>query len=274
MLFKKEDHLPMSERKELPRLTLMQRIQHILIFSSLLTLVLTGFPIKFVDAPWAAPMNTALFGMPVTRIIHRIAGTIFFGTFLFHALIYLPVGFIRHCRSIKESKGICGFWDMFAFFYMIPDKKDGQDLIQDLKYWFFLADHKSPKRNFDYFGKFGYMAVFWGIPIVGPSGVLLWFKEFFFELQFPIIGQLPGWIFSVVKIAHSDEVFLATIVLTVWHWYIVHYNPDVFPIRWTWVTGTVPKELLEEEHIIEYEKIIEEDKKSRDVKGGTGGHHA
>lgn len=269
MLFKKEDHLPMSERKEFPRLTLAQRIQHILIFSSLLTLAVTGFPIKFAAAPWAEPLNQALWGMPVTRIIHRIAGVVFFGTFLFHALIYLPVNLTRHCRRVGW-----GVKEIFSFFYMIPDKKDLDDLIQDIKYWFFLSDHKSPKRKFDYFGKFGYMAVFWGIPIVGPTGVLMWFKEFFWELNIPIIGHIPGWIFSVAKMMHSDEVFLATIVLTIWHWYIVHYNPDVFPIRWTWLTGTVPAELLEEEHILEYEKLIEEDKKARGEKGSTGGHHA
>lgn len=248
----------MSKRKELPRLTLMQRIQHILIFSSLLTLVFTGFPIKFASAPWALPLNQLVGGMPVARIIHRTAGTVFFGTFIFH-VFYLAFNFICHLRKPTSVT----IWDKLAFFSMVPDKKDLQDLIQDIKYWLFLADHKAPKRKFDYFGKFGYMAVFWGIPIVGPSGVIMWFKEFFFSTEFPVIGYLPEWVFSVVKIMHSDEVFLATIVLTVWHWYIVHYNPDIFPIRWTWLNGTIPAELLEEEHILEYERLLEEDKKSR-----------
>lgn len=258
MIFRDETHLPMSERQEFPRLTLNQRIQHILIFSSLLTLVLTAFPIKFCNAPWAEVVMSVLGGPPVTRIIHRVAGTVFFGTFIYH-IFYVAFNFIVHLRK-PTSKTL---WDKLSYFTMVPDKKDGLDLLQDIKFWLFLSDHKSPKRKFDYFGKFGYMAVFWGIPIVGPTGVLLWFKEFFWGTEFPIIGMIPGWLFSIVKIGHSDEVFLATIVLTVWHWYLVHYNPDIFPIRWTWLNGTIPAHLLEEEHILEYEKLIEEDKEAR-----------
>lgn len=259
MLFKKEDNLPMSERQELPRLSRENRIQHFCVFTSVILLALTGFPIKFHDAPWAIHLNHVLGGMPVTRVIHRFAGILFFGTFVVHVIILLNR--IIRIKGLKEK---------FNYLNMIPDMKDLEDLIQDAKYWFFIAETKAPKRKFDYAGKFEYLAIYWGCPLVFFTGIFMWFKEFFYSLTLPLIGSVPPWLLNVARIAHGGEAVLAVIVVIVVHWYVVHWGADVFPARWTWLTGTMPKELLEEEHVLEYERIINEDKKGSQ-KGSQGG---
>lgn len=250
MLFKKEDHLSMSKRKELPRLSREHRIQHFCVFTSVLLLAFTGFPIKFHDAPWAIHVNQLLGGMEVTRIIHRICGVVFFGTIVVHIILLVKKSYCR----MKEGKSL-----NLSFFYMLPDLKDLNDLIGDVKYWFFLSEDKPPKRRFDYAGKFEYLAIYWGGPLVFFTGIFLWFKEFFYEISYPIIGYLPGWLLNVARIAHGAEALLAVIVVIVAHWYIVHWGADTFPARWTWLNGTMPAELMEEEHLLEYERILDGD---------------
>lgn len=263
MIFKKEEHKPMSERKELPRLSLEHRICHFLTFMSVILLVLTAFPIKFHNAPWAISLNHMFGGMEVTRIIHRICGLIFFGTFVFHVIRLV-------CKLLKFKGDINAF---LKSFYMIPDLKDLNDIIGDVKYLFFLSDDIPPKRRFDYAGKMEYLAIYWGCPLVFFTGLLMWFKETLFEINFPILGYLPGWLFNVAKIAHGAEAVLAIIIVVVVHWYIVHWGADVFPARWTWLNGTMPAELLEEEHILEYERLLEEEETGHRVDYTKEGPH-
>ena len=252
MLFKKEEHLSMSKRKELPRLSREHRIQHFCVFTSVIMLAITGFPIKFHDAPWALQLNQALGGMEITRVIHRICGIVFFGTLVVHVILLVKKTLCRR----KQGKSL----DL-KFFYMLPDLQDLRDLIGDLKYWFFLSEDKPPKRRFDYAGKFEYLAIYWGCPLVFFTGIFMWFKEFMFEVNWPIIGYLPGWLLNVARIAHGAEAVLAVIVVIVAHWYIVHWGADTFPARWTWLNGTMPAELMEEEHLLEYERLIDEKSK-------------
>ena len=53
-----------------------------------------------------------------------------------------------------------------------------------------------------YWEKFDYFAVFWGVAIIGASGLIMWFPEFFTRF-------LPGWVINIALILHSDEALLA-----------------------------------------------------------------
>ena len=113
--------------------------------------------------------------------------------------------------------------------------------------WFF---GKGPRPRFDrysYMEKFDYWAVFWGVAIIGGSGLLLWFPEFFAKL-------LPGWAFNVATIIHSDEALLATAFIFTIHFFNVHLRPEKFPIDNVIFTGRATTEYMKEEHPLEYER--------------------
>jgi hypothetical protein len=121
----------------------------------------------------------------------------------------------------------------------MPTLQDLKDIIAHNR-WFF---GKGPKPQFDrwtYWEKFDYMAVFWGIAIIGASGLVMWFPEFFTLL-------LPGWIINVALIVHSDEALLAAGFIFTFHFFNVHFRPDKFPMDPVIFSGRITKsELLNE----------------------------
>jgi hypothetical protein len=56
---------------------------------------------------------------------------------------------------------------------------------------------------------------------------------------------------------HYYEAWLATLAIIVWHFYFVIFNPDVYPMNWTWLTGKISEETLRHEHPREYERLRE-----------------
>jgi cytochrome b subunit of formate dehydrogenase len=241
------DEIPVSASKELPKWSLRSRIEHFLIFTSVLLLVATGFPLKFHDAPWAMAMADFFGGPAFSTWIHRIAGLVMAATCAVH------FAFIVYNLAITR-----GFRAKFEYLNMLPDLKDLDDLIDDFKYYLFLSDRRPHKRSHDYAGKLEYLSLYWGCPLVAVTGLIMWFKEWFYNID--VFGlTIPAWLINICRIAHGMEAVLAFSVVAVVHWYMVHWNPDVFPARWTWVTGTMPDELMKEEHRLEYEKLTRRD---------------
>ena len=76
--------------------------------------------------------------------------------------------------------------------------------------------------RFTYWEKFDYFAVFWGMIIIGFTGLVLWFPEFFTRI-------LPGWSINVATIIHSDEALLAVGFIFTIHFFNTHFRPDKFP---------------------------------------------
>jgi multisubunit Na+/H+ antiporter MnhB subunit len=121
----------------------------------------------------------------------------------------------------------------------MPVVQDLKDIVAHNK-WFF---GKGPKPDFDrwtYWEKFDYMAIFWGIAMIGASGLIMWFPEFFTLL-------LPGWSINVAHIIHSDEALLAAGFIFTFHFFNVHFRPDKFPMDKVMFSGRISKsELLNE----------------------------
>jgi hypothetical protein len=93
------------------------------------------------------------------------------------------------------------------------------------------------------------------------SGLMLWFQD-------TTMAILPKFALDMAHEAHSDEALLATLAIIIWHFYNVHFNPDNFPMSWTWLTGKISKEKIMHHHPLEYEKIMAEREKLRNNGGG------
>jgi LPXTG-motif cell wall-anchored protein len=60
--------------------------------------------------------------------------------------------------------------------------------------------------------KFDYWAVFWGMGIIGGSGLLLWFPVFFAHI-------VPGWVFNIAMLVHGEEALLAVGFIFTMHFF-------------------------------------------------------
>ncbi|MDF1562547.1 MAG: cytochrome c3 family protein [Deltaproteobacteria bacterium] len=217
---------------ELPvkRFDIHMRLQHGLMLLSFIVLGVTGWPLKAASTEASLRMTEFLGGQATLALIHRIAGVVMLISAVYH-LLYLGIRFARGNLSLG----------------LVPAPKDVRDLFANLGYFFGLRKERPDFGNWAYHEKFDYWAVFWGVAIMGGSGLLLWFPTWFAKV-------LPGHAISLGQIVHSDEALLAILAIFLWHFYNVHLRPTVFPMSWVWLNGTMPAEAYYEEHRGAYEK--------------------
>ena len=83
--------------------------------------------------------------------------------------------------------------------------QDLKDIIAQFK-WFFGKGPRPQFGRWNYLERFDYWAPFWGVAIIGGSGLLLWGKTV-------TATFLPGWVFNVATLFHGEEAFLAVVFL-------------------------------------------------------------
>jgi cytochrome b subunit of formate dehydrogenase len=233
------------------RFTVNQRIQHVILFSSIILLGLTGFPLRHAEQPWARPLYDFFGGPDVVPLIHRAAGTVLFSLFFFHTgyWIYLflrdDIGKLRRAGRLTPWRAIKAFFAMD----MMPNRRDVKDFIQLWKYLLFLSDQRPQHERMSWREKFDYFAPYWGIPIVGVSGILLWWRD---ELS----HFVPGIALNAAYIMHTDEALLAVLFLFFVHMYNVHFAAEKFPGATVWITGYLSEDEMVHEHYAEYVRVM------------------
>lgn len=227
---------PRQQRGErvFARLTVAQRVQHALLAVSFTLLVLTGMPLRFAHVDGLEAIYDLFGGFAGARIAHRAAAVVMIGAWIWHTL-YLIYRWKKAGWSLSS-------WTM------LPTRKDVRDVVHSLRYYFGLTPEEPRFDRFQFREKFDYFAVYWGMPIMVFSGLVLWFPVFFGN-HLPEIGIVAAFI------AHSDEAVLAFLAIVTWHMYNVHFNPDAFPMSPTWYTGTKTREEMEREHPLELERL-------------------
>lgn len=211
---------------------------HIVIIVTFLLLALTGLPLKFHSAPWAQTLVNLLGGVDSSRLIHRMAATATFGYAAFHF-----ANLIIRWAVIRE-RGL--FWGPGS---MVPQPKDIADLFANLRYFFYLGERPAGDR-WIYFEKFDYLAVFWGILIIGLSGLMLWLPNWFSSF-------LPGWMLNAAYVVHSDEALLATGFIFIFHFFHTHLRPESFPMDPVIFTGKMSLQRFKSERPLEYQRLID-----------------
>jgi hypothetical protein len=61
--------------------------------------------------------------------------------------------------------------------------------------------------------------------------------------------------FDISRTIHFYEAILATLAILVWHFYFVIFNPDVYPMNFSWLTGRMSEREMLEEHPLELERL-------------------
>ena len=211
------------------RMSLHQRWQHVILFTSFITLVITGFALKFPDS-WFA----SLLGMSekVRGITHRVAGVLLIGVGLYH-MFY--VAFRKDGRRLLLD--------------FLPTPKDATDAIGTMLYHLGLRREKPEFRRFNYAEKAEYWALVWGLFVMAGTGIMLWAKV--------SVGHLLArWWLDIATAIHLYEAILATLAIVVWHFYQVFFDPDVYPMNWAWWDGKMSYEHYREEHGLDSETLL------------------
>ena len=128
------------------------------------------------------------------------------------------------------------------------NKNDLTEALATIK-WFVGAGPRPPYGHWTYWEKFDYFAVFWGVAVIGSTGLMLWFPEFFTLF-------LPGWFINVATIIHSDEALLATAFIFTVHFFNTHFRADRFPMDTVIFTGRMTLEELKEDRPKEYAQLL------------------
>ena len=211
---------------------------HVSIVLSFLLLAITGLPLKFAVAPWAGKLMTVLGGAQTAGLLHRFAAIVTFGYFGVHLAMVLYGSFV------KGEKGF--FWGWRS---MVPQLKDVQDFWGNIKDFLYAGPRPKIDR-WAYWEKFDYLAVFWGVAMIGASGLMLWQPGFFAKF-------VPGWVLNAAYIIHSDEALLATGFIFIFHFFHTHLRPEAFPMDPVIFTGVMPLEKFREERPLEYRRLVE-----------------
>jgi cytochrome b subunit of formate dehydrogenase/mono/diheme cytochrome c family protein len=214
------------------RMTVNERLQHGTLVLSFVALVVTGFMLQFPDAWWVIHIRSRFGHLFEWRsIIHRVAGVILIAAGAWH-VAYLAL----------TKRGRLLFRDL------LPHVRDLADAAGVLRYNLGLAPDKPKFGRFSYIEKTEYWAMMWGSVVMGITGALLWFEN-------TSIRLFTGLGYDVSRTIHFYEAVLATLAIVVWHLYFVIFNPDIYPMNLSWLTGWLSEKEMREDHPLELERI-------------------
>lgn len=195
-------------------------------------LVVTGLSQKYHEFETAQGIILFLGGIDATRLLHRYAGIFFTLLTLQHILIgAVGILFLKWQPS------------------MVIHKKDFTDAIDNLRYYFGLAESPARCDRYDYKQKFEYWGVVVGGVLMIATGLALWFPAL-------VSRYAPGEMIPLAKALHTNEALLAFLVIIIWHIYNAVFSPEVFPIDTVMFTGTLSTQRLRHEHPLEYERLF------------------
>jgi cytochrome b subunit of formate dehydrogenase len=222
------------------RFDVLDRVMHALLMFTFIGCALTGIPLLVADHAWAQAFARLLGGFQATMLFHRICAAIMIVVFVGHVVRVFAT-------AARTGKWLEMVWSPNS---MVPNLKDLADIVGHVK-WFV---GKGPRPRFDrytYWEKFDYWAVFWGMFIIGGSGLLLWFPFFFSQF-------LPGWIFNIATVVHGEEALLAVGFIFTIHFFNGHVRPEKFPMDPVIFTGRVSEHEMLEERGTEYDRLVKE----------------
>ncbi len=224
------------------RFDIHQIIQHAGLMTSFIILVLTGLPLKFhnwaISQWWVGVWG----GVDVTRAAHHFAAWVMGVVCIYH------IGYILYTTLVLKRP---------LPVRMVPSKQDIAQFLGEMAYFVGLKKARPDCDRFNWKEKFDYWAIFWGMPVMAGSGLIL---------MYPVLVTkfLPGWVLPVAMTAHSEEAMVAMLWIAFVHIFFNHFSPGIFPMNTSIFTGKVSREHYRREHSLEYRRIAaeEEDKGS------------
>jgi cytochrome b subunit of formate dehydrogenase len=229
-----------------------ERFLHFLVVTSFLLLVITGMPLKFYYTSWAKGLFMFIGGAETARTLHRFGAIVTFLYFGLHVCALIGKAWTGRKSLRDPANGKFQSKRLIAVLFgpdsMLPTTKDWKDFVAHNK-WFFGKGHKPQFDRWTYWEKFDYFAVFWGVFIIGASGLIMWFPE-------TITRLLPGWAINIALVIHSDEALLAAGFIFSIHFFNTHFRIEKFPMDTVIFSGRVSKAEMLHERRRWYDRLV------------------
>jgi formate dehydrogenase gamma subunit len=219
--------------EEVPRMNLHFRIAHGMVVLSFPVLVVSGFALTFPDSWWAAPILAWEGRFALRGTIHRVAGVLLMAAIGYHGLHLL--------LSPRDRAILRHLW---------PRIQDAGDAWAMLRHNLGFSAERPLFGKFSYGEKAEYWAFVWGTVVMSVSGLLLWFNDF-------TLSHFPKWVSDASTALHFYEAVLAALSILVWHFYMVIFDPDVYPMDRSWVTGRTSADHLRQTRPGYYRELVE-----------------
>lgn len=232
--------LQILQEKTFQRFNLGQRWEHMLLFLSATTLLLTGLPQKYRELSWSQYLLSTPERLELIRQIHHIAAIIL----VIEAVYHIGRAIYQIIRRKLSAD-------------MLPTWQDVIDASQMVQYLLFIRKEKPKFGKFNFEQKVTYWFIFFGFLFMIISGFIIWFPVQTTQI-------LPGGVVPAAKLAHSTESTIAAIFILIWHIYHVHLerlNLSIF-------TGRLTEKEMREYHAKELERL--ERKQNSKVQPGEG----
>jgi len=235
---KTQDHRRDPDRT-VQRMSLNQRIQHMVLFTSFTVLVISGFALAWPDSLLAklffGDLRMQMVGSSelVRRIVHRAAAVVIIVLGFYHA------GYLAF--TAEGRKMLRDIWLRFS---------DGYDLLALLRHYLFRTPKSPEFGRFSYAEKAEYWAGMWGTIVMAVTGMAIWLAK-------TVAVWVPRWWITIATTIHYYEAILATLAILIWHFYHVIFDPDVYPMNFAWLDGKMKKKLYLEEHGLEAKEDAE-----------------
>ena len=247
----------MKRKPQVRRMRPHELLQHTLLMITFISLVVSGFALRFSDGWMARFFFGWEGGFEARGLLHRISAIGFILTVIWHAIFLF---------SVKRGRAFVR--DMW------PQGRDFTDFLHRILYNLGLRKTSPRFTRFSYVEKAEYWALVWGTAVMIVTGLFLWFDYWF-------IGMFPKGVLDVALVVHYWEAWLATLAIAVWHLYSTVFSPHVYPMNPSWLTGTMPEDMYRHEHpghVEEAKRETEEwvkhelEKMSKDYPPDTGVH--
>lgn len=206
------------------RFTPMQRASHVVLLSCFMVLSVTGLARLYQATAWGQGLAGLFGGQAGALAVHKGAGLALLGLFAVH-LMGLAGSMALKSRRPEDS--------------LVPARRDLADLKAHLL-WMLGRGEMPRLERWSYWEKFDYWAVFWGMAVMGATGLMLYD---------PVFGSalVPGWGLNVALWVHRIEALLAMGHVFLIHFFVAHLRRDTFPMDHAVFEGTVEEERLEHE---------------------------
>ena len=231
-----------------------ERFLHFLVVTSFLLLVITGMPLKFYYTGWARMLFHFIGGAETARALHRLGAIVTFIYFGLHVLSLISRSWKGRARIRDPQTGSFSFKRLGKVLFgpdsMMPSWQDWRDFVAHNK-WFFGKGTKPEFDRWTYWEKFDYFSVFWGVAIIGASGLFMWFPALFTR-------WLPGWLINIALVIHSDEALLAAGFIFSIHFFNTHFRIEKFPMDTVIFSGRISKNEMMHERKRWYDRLVAE----------------
>lgn len=201
----------MKPKTRIRRFSSLQRLFHLLLILTFLTQAGTGLARMYIETSWGKAVAGVFGGYEACRTVHIYVG------------IFMILGFFLHVLYVVakiDRKNIAA--NLLGPDSLLPQPKDIKDFFQHIGW--FLGRNRAPKFDrWGYWEKFDYWAVFWGIPLLGVTGLLM---------AYPLAASriMPGWMLNVAFWIHRIEAILAMCHVFIIHFFIGHLRRHNFPM--------------------------------------------